>query len=187
MILDTETTGLPITRGFNDYYDPKHFLHCYDNSRMIELGYNIYDNNDQIYEYSNIIKPDNFTITNSNIHKISHPYATYKGLLINTVLKHLQKNIKYIDVIVGHNIMFDIHILLSECYRYNFHQLAEEILKKNIVCTMKLGKQYLNLNRYPKLQDLYTTLFNTHIVQNHRATGDVELCAKCYFYMIKKN
>ena len=41
IVLDTETSGLPIQKKFNDYYDPI-FTKYYDSSRIIEIGYIIY-------------------------------------------------------------------------------------------------------------------------------------------------
>ena len=42
LVFDTETTGLPIFNN-RDYHDPS-LLEFYDSSRVIELGYIIYEN-----------------------------------------------------------------------------------------------------------------------------------------------
>lgn len=184
MILDTETTGLPIVKRFGVYYNPKE-LQYYENSRMIELGYSIYSvDRIKMSDTCNLVKPDSFTITNQYIHGITHNVAETKGLPINTVLNLLNKDIDSIGAIVGHNIMFDITIILSECYRYGFLKLIDKILQKEIICTMKLGKQYLKIPRSPSLAVLYRTLFKKYILQNHRALDDVNLCAECYFHMV---
>lgn len=184
MILDIETNGLPIVKRFNVYHNPKE-LQYYENSRMIELGYSIYSvDKVKISDTCNLVKPDSFTITNQHIHGITHSIAESKGLPISTVLKMLEKDIDSIGAIVGHNIMFDITIILSECYRYGFLGLKDKILQKELICTMKLGKQYLKIPRSPSLVVLYRSLFKKYVLQKHRAMDDVNLCAECYFYMV---
>jgi DNA polymerase-3 subunit alpha len=183
MILDIETSGLPIVKRFNVYHNPKE-LQYYENSRLIELGYSIYSiDKVKISDTCNLVKPDTFTITNHHIHGITHQMASTKGLPINVVLNILDKEIDYVGAIVGHNIMFDVTIILSECYRYGFTNLLNKILQKELICTMKMGKQYLKIPRGPSLAVLHRTLFKKYITQTHRALDDVNLCAECYFYM----
>lgn len=182
MILDTETTGLPIVKKFNIYHDPKK-LEYYNDSRMIELGYSIYSlDKIKLIDVCNIIKPDSFVISNSHIHGITQSEAL-NGKPISEVLNTLNMYIDNVGAIIGHNIMFDISIILSECYRYGFIELANKIMQKQIICTMKMGKQYLGINKSPSLLVLYRSLFKKYVQQTHRAMDDVNLCAECYFYM----
>ena len=185
LIFDIETTGLPKCKGFNNYYNPCETIY-YDNSRMIELGYIICSADGiVIKEVEHLIKPDNFSINNSEIHGISNIDAIKNGLDIKDVLNIFHKDIENINTIVAHNINFDYNILLSECYRYfgMNHNIITDIMSKHQICTMKLGKEYLSLNKFPKLIDLHKHLFNKEIVQNHRALSDVKLCAECYYRM----
>lgn len=184
MILDVETSGLPIVKRYNVYHNPK-MLKYYENSRLIELGYSVYSiDKIKISDTCNLIKPDSFTITNHDVHGITHQNAVTHGLTISTVLNKLYKDLDNVGAIVGHNIMFDITIILSECYRYGYTDLISKILEKELICTMKLGKQYLKTSRNPSLTVLHRSLFKKYIVQTHRALDDVKLCAECYFCMI---
>ncbi len=183
MILDTETNGLPIVKRFNVYHNPKD-LKYYENSRMIELGYSIYSiDKIKLSDTCNLIKPDSFTISNSDIHGITQNIAETKGLPISVILNMFDKDLDLVGAIVGHNIMFDITIILSECHRYGFHKLVNKIMEKELICTMKLGKQYLGIPKSPSLIVLHRSLFKKYISQTHRAMDDVNLCAECYFYM----
>ena len=181
IVIDTETTGLPKTKGFNDYYDPK-YLQYYESSRLIEIGYIIFSNKgEKIKSNSFLIKPNKFLIKNTFIHGITHKDANNKGIELNEGLNILNKDLTNINIIVAHNILFDINIILSEAYRCNNNTLIDNIRSKKLECSMKLGKDVLNLSRFPKLVVLYKTLFNEDIKQDHRALSDCILCSKCYF------
>lgn len=183
MILDVETSGLPEVKKFNEFYDPK-LLKYYERSRLIEIGYSIYDkNNVKISDTSNLILPNNFTINNSHVHGITHQHAMKDGINIMEAFKIFDMQLDTVDVIVGHNIMFDIAIISSECHRYGLANLIEKITKNTIVCTMKLGKEYIGCEQYPSLCVLYRTLFKKYTMQKHRALEDVSMCAQCYFFM----
>src|SRR5690348_2096127 len=56
LFFDTETNGLPITKGFDKYYSARETKY-YDNSRLLEIGYIIYNNkNKKIKEVCHLIK-----------------------------------------------------------------------------------------------------------------------------------
>ena len=183
LFLDTETSGLPETLGFNKYYDYKESLR-YKNSRLIELGYTLYNNDNLINKTSFIIKPDQFVINNSYIHGITHEIALTEGITIDQVLENFYNVLKTINIIIGHNITFDLQIIKSECYRFNRNDIINEINKKDIICTMIMGKTKLKLVKYPKLIELYYHLFKINVKQNHRSLDDCDLCSKCYFKLL---
>lgn len=203
LVLDTETTGLPLRKGFNNYYSPN-LVNKYKNSRVIELAYIIFDEDYQIQKSNTtLVKPDGFTIRNSEFHGITHDVATKEGIQIQDALDEFYKDIVKFNVhtIVGHNINFDKHILLSEMCRqqdivssikYSF------IDKLNTKCTMFMGSQYYNLRKSPKLIDLYTKLISENkqistqlpsYIQDHdpttqhRALSDVMTCLICFVLM----
>lgn len=183
MFLDTETSGLPERLGFDIYYDYKDSKK-YDNSRIIELGFIEYNNTNMLKKMAYLIKPINFTINNSDIHGITHKEASEKGLEINDVFENFYKHLLETNMIVGHNIEFDLQIIKSECHRIDRNDIIDEINKKDIICTMKLGKKKLNFYKNPKLIELYNYLFKMNAIQKHRTIDDCELCSKCYFKLI---
>jgi|DEB0MinimDraft_4_1074332.scaffolds.fasta_scaffold60583_1 DNA polymerase III epsilon subunit-like protein len=183
MFLDTETNGLPEVKSWGVYYEPM-FLSYYDNSRMIELAYIIYNDDKTIFKSVNyIIRPDGFVINNSQFHGITTDDAKQFGVDIQDVFEEFESDLKDINVIVGHNINFDLHIILSECYRSNNIDIVSKIKKITKICTMEKGKMYMSVRKFPKLTELYQYLFNKPIDQQHRALSDTRICADCYYKM----
>lgn len=183
MFVDTETTGLPITIGFDNYHHPSN-TDKYNTSRVIELGYMIYENDKLIKEFDSLIVTDNFKISNTHIHGITQTDADTKGISIVEVFSEMLKDLEGVDYIIGHNILFDINVILAECYRYKFEKLINKIDSTQTKCTQKIGKKKMNLYKYPKLIELYKFLFSVELKQDHRALSDTKACADCYFKMV---
>jgi DNA polymerase III epsilon subunit-like protein len=183
MILDTETNGLPKMRGFNNYYPPWIFKY-YDTARLIELAYIIYNKNgDKIKEVSNLVTPIGFNIRNSEIHGITEEMA-FQGKNIKEVFEEFKNDLKDVEILVAHNISFDINILLSEFYRQNNKELINIFKVKQKYCTMKKGMEFMKFYKYPKLIELYEFIYNEPCIQHHRALSDVVICSQCFFRMI---
>ena len=180
--LDLETSGLPVLKGFNRYHDPKESI-FYDPSRIIEIGMVVCQHGVVMLRESFLIKPDEYTIHNSHIHGISQQEAELNGLPINEGLNNVCEMLSDVSKIVCHNKGFDINILLSECYRYQFNELAQKITKMEQDCTMELGKLYMNVKKSPKLIELYEHLFKKKLEQTHRALDDAEACQQCFYKM----
>ena len=206
LIFDTETTGLPKfkknmykkeSNPFNDYHSPSQYKY-YDGSRLIELGYLIYNSNRElILSKSILIKPDRFLIQNSNIHGIEHDFASQNGKVISEVLKEFAQDITSCNTLVAHNLPFDFHILLSECYRFVVNtpngllssppEIQIIINKFKVMekfCTMTDGMRIMNLTRRPKLSVLYQDLTKNTWEQKHRAEDDAKACAECYWKLL---
>ncbi len=181
LIIDTETSGLPITLGFNKYHSPKKVKY-YENSRLIEIAYIIFDKNGKkLKEVSSLIKPLNFEINNSQFHGITHKLASETGISLIDALKDLDEDLTDVNTIVAHNINFDLNIISSECYREKLADLVDKINLKKKECTMKLGRELMKQYKSPKMIELYEYLFKKKISQEHRALSDVVICAQCYF------
>jgi DNA polymerase III epsilon subunit-like protein len=187
MFLDTETTGIPQQKSYNKYYEP-YYITFYNGARMVELGYVICDDVGNIFkEQSLLIKPNGFTIKNSNIHGITTEQATNEGVNIGEALETLYADLQTVDRLICHNTEFDLHILLAECYReyQEDNELIQTLKKIPKQCTMEMGKKTFKLEKPPKLVSLYKAIFDKEPVQEHRALSDVHLCYDCYFSMNK--
>ncbi len=194
LIFDTETTGLPITQGFNKYYSYTD-LEKYNSSRLLSICWKLYENDKLINSNYFIIKPEEFKIDNNSyackINGITHEIALSKGVSIHDIFEKLKSDFLDCNTIVAHNINFDKHILLSELHRYNRDDIITLFLSKRLYCTMLKGTDIANIkyknsnkNKFPKLIELYKFFFNEEFQNAHNAEADVEACAKCYFKMI---
>ena len=180
IVLDTETAGLPVRKGWDTYHNPKQFDKYYSQCRLVELAYVVYEDDVEILRYENIIIPSNFTIDNSQFHNITTEIATMKGRDLTEVLNQLSTDIEGCSSIVGHNINFDIHILLAEAHRTGNNKLVNLITKKKLFCTMTYGKVKMETYKSPKLTELYEFLYNKPLDQKHRALSDVMSIVDCY-------
>ena len=186
IFVDVETSGLPVTVDFDTYHHPSK-IGYYDNSRIVEIAYMIYDKDKTlIKQLSYIIKPTEFDIKNSHIHGITQEDAMEFGIDILDVFQEMKEDIKDVDTIISHNLRFDLNLILSECYRYNQKDIINKLKYCNHVCTMMLGRDVMKIKKRPKLIELYQHLFSETFDQKHRALSDTVACKDCYYKMIDK-
>src|SRR4051812_31338758 len=106
LIFDTETTGIPHnkTAPISDL----------DNwPRVVQLAWQLHDKNGRLLSQQNyLIKPEGFDIPYKaeQIHGISTKRALAEGHDLHQVLGYLLKDLSGTNVLVGHNIEFDISI-----------------------------------------------------------------------------
>lgn len=179
LFLDTETTGVPV-----NYDAPATDMNNWP--RMVQLGYILYDyNRNVIKEESFIIKPDNYIIPDdsSKIHRITTEIACNKGVDIKAALSKLETDLESVDLIVGHNIDFDINIVDCEFYRY-FKKTFLGSFEK--ICTMRASTDFCGLpnNKWPKLEQLHFKLFKNNFTGAHDAMADITATAKCFWKLV---
>ena len=117
LVFDTETTGLPSRKGYDNYFPYTETSH-YDTSRIVSICWNTYENNSLVNSQYHIIKPSNFEIDNKSyackINGITQEVALKDGINILELFEKLHSDLYNCDIIVAHNLLFDKHILLSE-------------------------------------------------------------------------
>jgi len=209
-IFDTETTGLPKTKILND-----ESLTLWPH--VVQFSYVIYDTtqNKIIKIVDFVIKiPENINISDevSDIHGITNFISQTSQYKIEDALLHFSNDyLNYnIDLIVAHNLWFDINMLKVELMREinsttqslinkrQFSQLLEclfdeKIKSPQLFCTMqksidlcnlkmisKYGKEYL---KFPKLNELHMKLFNSSPKNLHNSLNDVLICLRCYYML----
>lgn len=192
LFLNIETNGLPKTKkGLDKYY---HYsdLAKYNSSRIIRIAWVIYDYNQKfVCEKDFLIKPKKFNIYNSYIHGITKENALQNGIRIKKAFNKLQKDIKNVKFIIGHNLPFTMNIVLSEMYRLNLHELINEMLKKTQTCTAKKTIHVLKIPfmssgyKMPSLPELYKYCFNKKMTNHHNSLSDAKNIAKCFFFLLK--
>ena len=205
LIFDTETTGLPKTKLLT-----KEVLHLLP--FIVQFSYVIFNTVTNRMELiqDHIIKiPLNVDISEEsiNIHGITKEISFTKGKELKDILFQFREDYESCDLIVGHNLSFDINILKMETMRLietsvYFEKLYfEEFLAKLIVessnnskkhfCTMKVSIDFCNIkkidkkgkeyNKFPKLSELYEKLFGVEPKHLHNSLHDVLVCLRCFY------
>ena len=196
LFIDTETTGLPLNDNL-PYTDLKNWPY------LVQVALIIEDDNYGILAKRNIIlKPDGYTISESatKIHGISNERAVKNGEDRDKVISFLDLALYKSDIIIGHNVSFDLNVIKSEIIRIKGIENALFKKKKHIVIdTMKMGSNICKIpnlsfhtrlslpNKYPKLDELYYKLFNKHFNNQHDAMADVQAAYDCYYELKRKS
>lgn len=189
IFFDTECNGLPRNKNLS--------ISATSNwPRMIQLAWLVTDEQGSILKsQSHIICPQGFIITNEveNLTGITTSRAKSEGVNLRTVLNEFMDDLVDAELVIGHNIDFDKHVLGCELYRERLDYDA--LFNKESVCTMQRSTNFCaipNPNSYyggykwPKLEELYQKLFNTTLSNAHDALSDVEATRKCYFELKKQ-
>ncbi|MBN2891821.1 MAG: 3'-5' exonuclease [Bacteroidales bacterium] len=171
LFFDTETTGFP----------PK--------ARLVQIAWQVWDNNQLISKKNYIIYPNGFTIPDevAKIHGITTEIAIKKGEDLGKVMSEFDTDINTVDKIVAHNYRFDAQIVMGEYQRLSMMTVFSQIPHLD---TMKESTNYLKLPnknprykgfKFPKLEELHVHLFNEKFDNAHSADADVDATVKCFF------
>jgi DNA polymerase III epsilon subunit-like protein len=203
LVFDTETTGLPKSKIINP-----DTLNLWP--YIVQFSYVIYDTvlNDIVETCDSIVKlEDGITIPEDSIkiHGITNEISDKNGIDIDLVLEDFFYHLNNVDLLVGHNVSFDINMIKVELLRiiyekhlnisddeiktikYNLHFLTNY---KNICCTLqssielcnikainKFGKEYI---KFPKLLELHQKLFENTPKNLHNSFNDILVTLRCY-------
>ncbi len=187
LIFDTETTGLPHnkTAPITDL----------DNwPRLVQIAWQLHDNTGKLLSQHNyIIKPDGFDIPfkSEQIHGISTKRALEEGHDLNKVLSIFNKDLTNTQLLVGHNIEFDINIIGAEFIRQTLdtaHFLSLQKLDTGIAATefCQLTGGIGGRLKMPRLTELHEILFGYPFEDAHDASYDVAATARSFFGLIAK-
>ena len=187
LIFDTETTGLP-----RDYNAPVTDL---DNwPRVVQLSWQLHAANGKLLSVQDhIIQPDGFTIpfNAEKVHGISTQRAQEEGKPLAEVLSYFNEDLKKTQVVVGHNVDFDINITAAEFIRAN--QLQNTLLTIQKIDTKDAATDFCQIPggrggkyKWPTLSELHAKLFGVGFDGAHNAAYDVDATARCFFGLIQE-
>lgn len=196
LFIDTETTGLPLN-------DKLPYTNLDNWPHLVQVALIIEDENYGVLSKRNfILKPDEYSIPESStrIHGISNERAVKDGEDRNKVLSFLDIVLYNSDIIIGHNVSFDLNVIKSEIIRIKGMENALFLKKHHsVIDTMKIGMDICKLPnlsfysrrsqpyKYPKLDELYYKLFNKRFDNQHDAMADVQATYDCYYELKKKS
>jgi len=192
LIFDTETTGLPKDMK-GDIKDSSNWPY------IVQLSWLVYDDviksivagEDVIIKLSN---NKQIPIESTKIHGITNEKMLDEGVSINIILPIFLKDFKDCQILVAHNIKFDINIIQAELFR-NFKINPLQDHNKIEYCTMKYGKSITKIWRQskyydglylkpPRLSELHEKLFATTPTNLHNSMVDVWACFRCFHHIV---
>ena len=171
LFLDVETTGTG------------------SSARIVQMAWLVHDiEGNEIKSQNHIIKPDGFEIPveATKIHGITTQEAIDGGEDLEMILLQFRKDLICCNLLVGHNISFDVRMVTYEFMRFGMPDKLREIEK---VCTMHKSTDYCAIpssKRYfkkPKLQELHSKLFGDNFEGAHDALADIQATARCYWQL----
>jgi len=187
LIFDTETTGIPHNKTAP--------LTDLDNwPRLVQFAWQLHDHTGKLLSQNNaIIKPDGFDIPfkSEQVHGISTQRALEEGRDLEIVLAEFRKDLERTQLLVGHNIEFDINIIGAELIRKNLP--TENFLALDKVDTGISATEFCQLPggpggrlKMPRLTELHEKLFGKSFQDAHDASYDVAATARCFFGLLQK-
>lgn len=187
LIFDTETTGIPHnkTAPITDL----------DNwPRLVQLAWQLHDAKGKLLSQHNyIIKPDGFDIPfkSEQVHGISTQRANREGHDLKKILNVLETDLAKTQLLVGHNIEFDVNIIGAELIRTSLP--TESFLALQKLDTGIASTEFCQLQggiggrlKMPRLNELHEKLFGKKFDDAHDASYDVAATARSFFGLIKK-
>jgi len=183
LFFDTETSD-----KFN-FKNPDHEAENFP--WVVQLGAILAEDGIAYAEYNVIVKPDGRTIEPGaqKVHNISVERAEQVGINENSVAETFNQLVKNADLVVAHNMNFDLTIMRGLYHRVDLDEV--NLMDSNKYCTM-LGTTLLcklkgrfGKFKWPKLQELHKHLFGENFVGAHDAAFDIKATMKC-FYELKR-
>jgi len=169
---DVETTGLPLARRA-DFKN----LEMYDTCRLVSFALIEYDSEHRERSVTyHIVQPEGYTVTATEIHGITHERAVLNGVPFGEVYEDICKKLKEIPVVVGHNLEFDMNVLMSEVWRRGLPMDVIENVRT--VCTLRMTRDFFF--EFRKLGLLYKDLFGRELDGAHNALADARAAGEVY-------
>lgn len=186
LVFDTETTGL---------YMQKKPVEDDSQPDMVQLAAALYeDSGALVEEFETLVIPERDIHPKAfNAHGISRIKALERGIPPGSALNKLQAMAKAANILVGHNISFDVGVVAVAAHRQRHSFNPYE---KPHHCTMRACTPILKLpptpkmiragfrtHKSPTLTECVQYFFNTDLSGAHDALVDVRACAKVYFHV----
>ena len=212
LVFDTETTGLPKKHASKEVT----FTNEVDWPHIVQFSYVIFNTQSLVLEkmVDEIINVPNhieFTPESVKIHGITRAISTAVGQDMDAVLLSFTRDCEMADVIVAHNIAFDMNMIKAEFYRLLKKSVLNEPLEppntlrgrigldrftnmamtKTFSCTMRENIDLCDIRvarsdrseykKYPRLSELHAKLFGVVPRKLHNALHDVIICLRCFY------
>lgn len=177
-VIDTETTGI-----VRDYRSP-------DAPYLASVTAIIYDTEAARVQasFNTMIQPDGWEMPPEAgaVNGLDDETLALYGLPVHIVLPIVVELFRPTDVLVGHNIAFDVKMLASALYRQDLLDELDEMLGKEVYCTMRESKDLVQATnarghlKLPKLTEAYEFFFERPLDNSHSANADAVAALELY-------
>lgn len=184
LIFDTETTGLPIWKEPSDHPDQPH---------VVDIACDLFAGPGELIDrYDAIINPGiEIPTVVSDIHGITTDLARDEGVAEDVALARFMDMVRRADLIVGHNISFDIRMMRIMAARLTGDKWENPL---PTFCTMRKSTNHCQLEKAkprfsgdwkaPKLSEAYQHFFGEELANAHRARPDADAAGRIYFHLM---
>jgi DNA polymerase III subunit epsilon len=189
LIFDTETTGLPTRRGASPS-EHEAWPH------VVQIAWQVCDEEGTTIERgSHIVLPDGWEIPeeSTRVHHITTAQARRHGVPLRAALHRFALALATTDLLVAHNIDFDLPLLQAEFHRLFGKSGVDVLVRTPGFCTMKTSTELCRIpsrNGYgyewPSLEEPHRFLFDVGVEGAHDAGANVDACARCFFELVRR-
>lgn len=198
LFFDTETTGLP---GISNTTRYGHTHSENGQPRFVELAWVKYIDKKATGGCDMFIRPSDFRMPAevSRFNGITSQILAERGLEEDIILNAFMLAVKEADILVGHNISFDIDVITARLNDLGRTEDVKILESKPIICTMKASTNLCRLPKveskhydydgeykYPRLSELHRFLFGKDFDGAHGAQADTVATARCFFELVKR-
>jgi hypothetical protein len=157
--------------------------------RIIQIAWIIADQDFNIVrKVWAVRKPNGFKIPKRKFRDVTNKLANEVGVSMKHICKCLAGDLKgYLPkTLIGRNFGDNEKNLIEECYHVGSKPMANIIEKLETECTAFLGKGVMEVDRSPRLEELYKSCFNKSMQNQYNAFRDVAHCFVCYRWLAKR-
>lgn len=185
LFTDTETTGLFDRKGaLSDKHQPW----------PVQLAV-IFDMDSRVRTFGSFIINPKAKIEKKALeaHKISPTIAEAMGIDVRTAVLFFLSLAERADMIVGHNVDFDMDIIRSAAARLKIDDSLLQNMKT--FCTMRRSTDVCQIPKargsgfkWPKLEEAYTKLIDPKGFTNaHDAMMDTKACRTIFYHLVNEH
>ena len=185
LVFDTETTGL-IHKNIEISPETIETLPF-----ILQLAWILYDTQTGKQTEKDVILtcPTPIPTESTKVHGITNKISE-NGYDISEIIDIFLDDVKECDVLVGHNIGFDLNMLEIELYRLDRDSDSDMLFNKVIFDTMLEAKNVLKLPgkrgyKFPTLAECHMNFFEFMFNDAHNALGDVRATLAIYKHLQK--
>jgi len=176
LAIDTETTGLLPNEAAYELWP-----------HIVQFSFVLFDTaTSELTEHDYILRVPGDILT-TYIHGITKEMSD-RGIDFEETYDAFHAALEACDIVVGHNIEFDLKMIQAECVRRKKPFTMPSVR----YCTMRENKERVGLLnpsgylKYPKLVELYEHLFPEPAANCHNALSDAYMCLRCFLVTVVK-